>query len=66
MYDLVTDPEEEIDIFNAPKRDYQNQTSHMADQRPLMLELIALLRTEAALIDDQFGIRLADRTRDSL
>jgi len=61
MYDLAVDPEEEIDIFGAPKSDYQKQTLRMEDQTPTMVRLTKDLRQEAESIDDQFGINLADR-----
>jgi arylsulfatase A-like enzyme len=61
MYDLVHDPEEEIDIFGAPKRDYQNQTGRMPDQKPVMIDLITELRRHASAMQDDFGVRLADR-----
>ena len=66
LYDLARDPEEEIDIYGAPKRDYHDQTRHLGDQSNLMRRLIGVLRNEAQRIEDDFGIALADQALQEL
>ena len=66
MYDLTRDPEEEIDIFGAPKQDFHNQTVHLDDQTATMRRLVGQLRAEAEAIGDGFGMALADRVLRAL
>lgn len=61
LYDLIADPEEELNIFDAPRADAQNQYLHFADQRPTVRRLTEALKDEAARLGDAFGVALADR-----
>ena len=60
MYDLAQDPEEELNIFGAPKGDIFNQYGHYADVSDVTSKLISKLRASASLVGDGFGVRLAD------
>ncbi len=59
LYDLVNDPEEELDIFGAPRSEPQNRYRHFADQRPVARRLVETLLAEARRYDDAFGVDLA-------
>ena len=61
LYDLEVDPEEELNLFGAPKFDYYNQYQHIADPTPTCRRLTELLRDEAASMKDDFGVTLAER-----
>lgn len=61
MYNLTNDPEEEINIFGAPRSDFQNQLTHMPDQTPTMLRLVRALLEEAEALGDGFGVLLAKK-----
>ncbi len=63
LYDLSIDPEEEYNLFGAPRRNAQNEYLHFPDQRPVVRTLIDLLDAEARRLDDAFGVALAARAR---
>ena len=60
LYDLAQDPEEELNIYGAPKGDIFNQYGHYADQHDLMRDLIENLTQHAEALQDDFGYQLAD------
>ena len=66
LYDLVDDPEEELNFFGAPKFDYYNQYQHYPDPTELTRRLTERLRAEALALKDSFGIMLADRVLGEL
>ena len=66
LYDLVADPEEELNLYGAPKFDYYNQYQHFADPTENCVRLTQLLRSEAVALDDSFGVSLADRVLGEL
>lgn len=61
LYDLTVDPEEELNLFGAPKFDYYNQYQHVPDPTPTCCRLTGQLRDEALALNDSFGVTLADR-----
>ena len=61
LYDLREDPEEELNLFGAPKFDFYNQFQHYPDPRPTCRRLAEHLKTEALALQDSFGVELADR-----
>ena len=63
LYDLLIDPEEEYNLFGAPRRNAQNEYLHFPDQKPITRALIDLLEAEARRLGDPFGIALAARAR---
>ncbi len=66
LFDLRNDPEEELDLFDAPREDIHDQYRHFSDNAPVKRELAAALRREAAAVDDELGVMLADRLTSSL
>ena len=60
LYDLAQDPEEELNIYGAPKGDIFNQYGHYADQHDLMRDLIENLTQHAEALQDDLGYQLAD------
>ncbi len=61
LYDLVVDPEEELNLYGAPKADPDDQYRHFLDQTPVMRRLTLELKEEAMRINDTLGIELADQ-----
>jgi choline-sulfatase len=61
LFDLTVDPEEEYNLYGAPRPDPQNQYSHFPDQSQNVVRLATLLRNEAVRLHDPLGITLADR-----
>lgn len=61
LYDLRIDPEENYNLYGVPKRDIYSQYLHFEDHTPIFLDLVLRLRNEAAAIDDDLGIELADQ-----
>jgi arylsulfatase A-like enzyme len=67
LYDLSLDPEEELNIFGAPKLDvFYDQYRHFPDHSEITIGLVTSLKLEAKKIDDEFGIELADRVLGGL
>jgi choline-sulfatase len=66
LYDLRVDPEEELNLFGAPKFDYYNQYQHIPDPTPTCRQLTHRLRDEALALKDTFGVELADRVLNEL
>lgn len=60
LYDLVNDPEEELNIYNTPRENAHNEYLHVPPQTEVITELAQLLKRHALEIDDQLGSDLAD------
>ena len=60
LYDLAQDPEEELNIYGAPKGDIFNQYGHYADQHDLMRDLIENFTQHSEALQDDLGYQLAD------
>lgn len=61
LYDLAVDPEEELNIFDVPRADKQNQYRHFEDQSKRIVNLARVMATRAAELDDFAGVELASR-----
>lgn len=61
LFDLINDPEEELDLYAAPRQDAQNRYMHFPDQSGIVRALSLRLRDEARAVSDRFGEALADR-----
>ena len=66
LYDLKSDPEEELNWYGAPKFDYYNQFQHFPDPVPVCLDLANRLKDEAQRIGDAVGIELVNQFIDGL
>lgn len=62
LYDLVNDPEEELNIYNTPREDTHNRFRNTPPQTAVIEELVQELRKQAVEIDDQLGVDMADFT----
>jgi arylsulfatase A-like enzyme len=60
LYNLVADPEEELNVYQTPRADGHNQYLHLPPYTAEIAELARLLRRYAAEIDDELGGELAD------
>ena len=58
---MLIDPEEELNIFDAPKRDKQNQYRHFRDQTKIILKLAREMLQRAKQLEDFAGVELASR-----
>lgn len=61
LYDLEHDPEEELDLYDAPRDDIHMQFRHFDDHRETIMALARRLEAEAEAIDDPQGVELARR-----
>lgn len=61
LFELINDPEEELDLYGAPRQDSQNRYMHFPDQSGIIRDLSLRLRAEARAVSDRFGEALADR-----
>lgn len=61
LYDLVDDPEEELDLYETPREDIHTQFRHFPPSGPIVERLAARLRDEARALDDALGVELAER-----
>jgi len=61
LYDLVVDPEEQLNIYDVPRQGKQNQYTHFADQTETIVMLARKLLTRAQELDDFAGIEMASR-----
>lgn len=61
LYDLEADPEEELNVYGAPRHDDFDQYRHFPRNETLVRELAEQLGREAAAIGDDAGVRLAQR-----
>ena len=66
LYDLERDPEEELDLFGAPRPDFFEQYTHFPDQRKTTARLTQILREEAQRVDDDWGAALAASVLEGL
>ena len=62
LYDLVNDPEEELNIYRTPREDTHNRFRNTPPQTEVIEGLVHELRKQAVEIDDQLGIDMADFT----
>lgn len=60
LYDLSVDPEEELNIYGAPREDNYDQYRHFPPNEDIVRDLAARLGREAAAIGDDDGMRLAE------
>jgi choline-sulfatase len=60
LYDLVNDPEEELNVYNTPRQDGHNRFLHFPPYLDVIKELALLLKRHAQEIDDTLGSDLAD------
>ncbi|MCH8292216.1 DUF4976 domain-containing protein [Candidatus Poribacteria bacterium] len=60
LYDLVNDPEEELNLYKTPRADGHNQYLHFPPYTQVIAELAQLLKRHALEIDDPLGSDLAD------
>ncbi|MCZ6676891.1 MAG: sulfatase-like hydrolase/transferase [Candidatus Poribacteria bacterium] len=60
LFDLVNDPEEELNLYDTPREDGHNQYGHFPPFTDVITELAQLLRKYAEEIGDAFGCELAD------
>lgn len=60
LYDLVNDPEEELNIYNTPREDGHNQYLYFPPYTDVITQLAQLLKRHAQEIDDELGSDLAD------
>ena len=61
LYDLSTDPEEVLNLFNVPREDKHRQFDHFEDQSATVSELAGRMLTRATELEDCSGIELAGR-----
>lgn len=60
LFNLVNDPEEELNLYDTPHEDSYNQYGHFPPHTEVIIELAQLLRKYAAEIGDTQGCNLAD------
>jgi choline-sulfatase len=60
LYDLVHDPEEELNVYQTPRQDGHNRFLHFPPYTEVIAELAELLKRYALEIDDPLGSDLAD------
>ena len=61
LYDLVLDPEEELNIFEVPRVDKQNQYRHFEDQSETIVNLARTMLSRAEEFEDFAGAEMASR-----
>ena len=66
LFDLERDPEEELNLFGAPKPDFFSQYTHFPDQAGKTACLTRMLRAEAERVGDDWGAALATSVLDTL
>ena len=66
LFDLERDPEEELNLFGAPRTDFFLQYTHFQDQREKTVLLGQMLREEAQRVGDEWGAALASEVLDTL
>ena len=59
LFDLERDPEEELNLFGAPRPDFFNQYTHFPDQTERTTRLTRMLHEEALRVGDDWGAALA-------
>ena len=60
LYDLINDPEEELNLYETPRTDGHNQYLHFPPYTNVIAELARLLKHHAQEINDSLGEDLAD------
>ena len=66
LFDLERDPEEELNLFGAPRPDFFNQYTHFPDQTERTTRLTRMLHEEAQRVGDEWGAALAVSVLDAL
>lgn len=61
LYDLVNDPEEELDMYTTPRQDVHDQFIHLPSHDEQVITLSERLRERAAAIGDRVGVQLAEQ-----
>ena len=61
MYDLQSDPEEQLNIFNVPRWDKQTQYQHFEDQTERIVVLAQIMLRRAQELEDFAGVEMASR-----
>ena len=60
LYDLENDPEEELNVYDTPREDKQDEYRHFPPYTDVIETLATELKDYAVSIGDDFGIELAD------
>lgn len=60
LYDLRDDPEEELEIFGAPRSDNQDQFRHYESHEDVIVEMAQRLADAALSLGDDVGVRLGE------
>lgn len=60
LFDLKNDPEEELNLYNTPRKDDHNQYEHFPPFTDVIIELATLLKKLATEYEDPLGCYLAD------
>ena len=61
LYDLTSDPEEELDLYQTPREDVHDQFIHLPSHDERVIALAERLRDHARRIGDEVGADLASR-----
>jgi arylsulfatase A-like enzyme len=65
LYNLENDPEEVLDLYGAPYKDFYDQYQHFGPMDDVIYELAAKLKNEARTLNDEFGVTLAQQVLDN-
>ena len=60
LYNLLDDPEEELNVYKTPRKDGHNQYLHFPPYTDVIDELANILKRHAQEVDDSLGSDLAD------
>jgi arylsulfatase A-like enzyme len=60
LYDLRVDPEEDLNVFDTPRKDKHNRFQHFADYSDVIVTLATTMRERALAIDDSVGVELSE------
>ena len=60
LYNLIDDPEEELNVYKTPRKDGHNQYLQFPPYTDVIDELANILKRHAQEVDDSLGIDLAD------
>ena len=66
LFDLERDPEEEMNLFGAPRADFFHQYTHFPEQTENTVRLTRMLHEEAQRVGDEWGAALAVSVLDAL
>ncbi|MEX2540913.1 MAG: sulfatase-like hydrolase/transferase [Trueperaceae bacterium] len=60
LYDLTSDPEEELNLYTTPRNDVHNQFAHLPSHDDRVLQMSQRLKSLAVQMNDPVGKDLAD------